>query len=220
MSCVFQNIDPPPPTARRVCTPPPLVRGEDTVAGWRGGWGVNILEDARHSSVLYICKYIVVATLNQNLFLTHLQYTKDGESGVKEPLCVESLVDDNIDLTPSKPKTDVSAEKKSAEKKSAKKKKQEKNSPGRSKAAASQPPAKSGNPPAKVGNPPAKAGNPLARFLVKLQPGQTVGEKKGATKAAAAVEEDDIQIIENDPKKEPEQAGREKMDVSSADSKV
>jgi hypothetical protein len=23
------------------------------------GWGVNILEDARHSSVLYICKYFV-----------------------------------------------------------------------------------------------------------------------------------------------------------------
>jgi hypothetical protein len=46
-------------TDRRVCTPPPLVRGEDTLAGWRGGWGVNILEDARHSSVLYICKYFV-----------------------------------------------------------------------------------------------------------------------------------------------------------------
>ncbi len=24
------------------------------------GWGVNILEDARHSSVLYICKYFVI----------------------------------------------------------------------------------------------------------------------------------------------------------------
>jgi hypothetical protein len=42
MSCVFQNIDPPPPTplsARRLCNvyPPPLLRGEDTLAGWRGG---------------------------------------------------------------------------------------------------------------------------------------------------------------------------------------
>jgi hypothetical protein len=27
--------------------------------GW-GGVGVNILEDARHSSVFYICKYFVV----------------------------------------------------------------------------------------------------------------------------------------------------------------
>ncbi len=24
-----------------------------------GAWGVNILEDARHSSVLYVCKYFV-----------------------------------------------------------------------------------------------------------------------------------------------------------------
>jgi hypothetical protein len=36
-----------------------LVRVEDTLAGWRGGWGVNILEDVRHSSVLYVCKYFV-----------------------------------------------------------------------------------------------------------------------------------------------------------------
>ncbi len=51
-----------PFTARRVCTPPPLVRGKDTFAGWRGGWGVNALEDARHSSVLYIYKYFVHPT--------------------------------------------------------------------------------------------------------------------------------------------------------------
>ncbi len=49
MSAVFQNIDPSPPHRP----------GEDTLAGWRGGWGVNILEDVRHSSVLYICKYVV-----------------------------------------------------------------------------------------------------------------------------------------------------------------
>jgi hypothetical protein len=44
-----------------VCTPlpPPLVRGEDTLAWGRGGGGVNSLEDARHCSVLYICKYFV-----------------------------------------------------------------------------------------------------------------------------------------------------------------
>ncbi len=40
MSGVFQNIDPPPPSppGECVCTPP-LVRGEDTLAGWRGGGG-------------------------------------------------------------------------------------------------------------------------------------------------------------------------------------
>ncbi len=36
--------------------------GEDTFAAWRGGGG-NILEDARHCSVLYICKYFVVIAL-------------------------------------------------------------------------------------------------------------------------------------------------------------
>ncbi len=49
---VFQNIDPPPPH-RRECVPPPLMLGEDALSGWRGGWGVNSLEDARHCSVLY-----------------------------------------------------------------------------------------------------------------------------------------------------------------------
>jgi hypothetical protein len=63
MSGVFQNIDPSPPTARRVCLRLPLVREEDTLAGWRGGWVVNILEDAIHSSVLYICKYFVFGPL-------------------------------------------------------------------------------------------------------------------------------------------------------------
>jgi hypothetical protein len=41
MSGVFRNIDPPPHplTAWRVCTPTDLVRGEDTLAGCRGGEG-------------------------------------------------------------------------------------------------------------------------------------------------------------------------------------
>ncbi len=60
-------LTPHPLTARRVCTHPPLVRREDTLAGWRGGWGVNILEDARHSSVLYICKYFVGRGLSSTL---------------------------------------------------------------------------------------------------------------------------------------------------------
>jgi hypothetical protein len=41
MSGVFQKIN--PPTARRVCNPPPpLVRGADTLAGWRGGGGLIV----------------------------------------------------------------------------------------------------------------------------------------------------------------------------------
>jgi hypothetical protein len=59
MAGVFQNIDPPSPHRPASVYPPPLVRGEDTLARGRGGWGVNILEDGRHSSVLYVFKYFV-----------------------------------------------------------------------------------------------------------------------------------------------------------------
>jgi hypothetical protein len=60
MSGVFQNIDPPPLSSPGECVLPAFGAGvEDTLAGWRGGWGVNILEDVRHSSVLYVCKYFV-----------------------------------------------------------------------------------------------------------------------------------------------------------------
>ncbi len=57
MSGVFRTIDPPSP--HRPASVYPLVQGEDTLAGWRGGGGVNSSEDARHCSVLYICKYFV-----------------------------------------------------------------------------------------------------------------------------------------------------------------
>ncbi len=52
-------LTPPPPSPPGECVPPAFGAGEDTLAGWRGGWGVNILEDARHSPVLYIHKYFV-----------------------------------------------------------------------------------------------------------------------------------------------------------------
>jgi hypothetical protein len=38
MSGVFRNTDPPPHRPASVY-PPPLVRGEDTLTGWRGGGG-------------------------------------------------------------------------------------------------------------------------------------------------------------------------------------
>jgi hypothetical protein len=47
-----------------MCTPTPRLwcggRTYSLVGAWDGGGGVNILEDAGHSSVLYICKYFVV----------------------------------------------------------------------------------------------------------------------------------------------------------------
>jgi hypothetical protein len=53
-------LTPHPPLRPANVYPPAFGAGEDTLAGWRGGWGVNILEDARHSSVLYVCKYFVL----------------------------------------------------------------------------------------------------------------------------------------------------------------
>jgi hypothetical protein len=56
MSGVFRNIDPPPP--HRPAGGPFGASGGHT--RWvERGWGVNSLEDARHCSALYICKYFV-----------------------------------------------------------------------------------------------------------------------------------------------------------------
>jgi hypothetical protein len=57
MSGVFQNIAPPTPSPPGECGCGGAGGGQ---ARWvKRGWGVNILEDARHCSVLYICKYFV-----------------------------------------------------------------------------------------------------------------------------------------------------------------
>jgi hypothetical protein len=50
MYLVFQNIDPPSPSPPGKCVPPAVLRGEDRLAGRRGGWSwrVNILEDDRN----------------------------------------------------------------------------------------------------------------------------------------------------------------------------
>ncbi len=52
-------MTPHPLTARRVCVPPAFSAGGGHTRWVERGWGVNIVEDARHSSVLYICKYFV-----------------------------------------------------------------------------------------------------------------------------------------------------------------
>ncbi len=60
MSGVFQNIDPPPPHRPASVSPPPDFGAGGGRTRWvERGWGVNILEDARHSSVFYICEYFV-----------------------------------------------------------------------------------------------------------------------------------------------------------------
>jgi hypothetical protein len=42
MSGVFRNIDSLPPHRPVSVHPPPLVQGEDTLAGWRGGGGSTV----------------------------------------------------------------------------------------------------------------------------------------------------------------------------------
>ncbi len=52
----LQKYWPPTPSHPASVSSPPHQRWG--VHTWRwGGWGVNIFEDARHSSVLYVCKY-------------------------------------------------------------------------------------------------------------------------------------------------------------------
>ncbi len=66
MAGVFQNIDHPPPSPPGECVPPAFGAGGGHTR-WvdRGVGGVNILEDARHGSVLYIRKYFVHAVTDQ-----------------------------------------------------------------------------------------------------------------------------------------------------------
>jgi hypothetical protein len=60
MSGVYQNIDPPPSHRPASVYPPAFGAGGGHTRWVERGWGVNILEDARHCSVLYIRKYFVI----------------------------------------------------------------------------------------------------------------------------------------------------------------
>jgi hypothetical protein len=63
MSGVFQKLTPHPPHRLASVYPPPFGAGGGHTRWMDRGWGVNILEDARHRSVLYIHKYFVVISL-------------------------------------------------------------------------------------------------------------------------------------------------------------
>ncbi len=58
----------PTPSSPGECIPPPLVRREDTLAGWRGGGGsiVRKTPDTALESVLNICNYFVVRTMSNS----------------------------------------------------------------------------------------------------------------------------------------------------------
>ncbi len=68
MSGVFQNIDPPPPSPPGECAlySPAFGAGGGHIRWVERGWGVNILEDAIHCSVLHISKYFVGGVLEKS----------------------------------------------------------------------------------------------------------------------------------------------------------
>jgi hypothetical protein len=65
MSGVFRNIDPPPPHRPASVHHPAFSAGGGHTRWVERGWGVNSSEDARHCSVLYICKYFVVGMMKE-----------------------------------------------------------------------------------------------------------------------------------------------------------
>jgi hypothetical protein len=65
--------------------PPPLLRGEDRLAGRRGGWGVNILEDERNRIAL-LCPNPIDAQQNGSV---GAEPDLEFEDGVEDELEVE-----------------------------------------------------------------------------------------------------------------------------------
>ncbi len=67
MSGVFRNIDPPPPHPphRPASVYPPAFGGggEDTLAGWRGGWGSIVRQFGRRQTPCTVLYTIYVSTL-------------------------------------------------------------------------------------------------------------------------------------------------------------
>jgi hypothetical protein len=91
MSGVFQNIDPPPPHCPASVYPLAYGAGGGHTRWVERGVGANILEDARHSSVLYMCNYFVVYTFSSNktqynCVKTYLQ------AKLSPPICYISFV--------------------------------------------------------------------------------------------------------------------------------
>jgi hypothetical protein len=59
MSGIFRNIDRP----ASVSSPPAFGAGGGHTRWVERGWGGNSSEDAKHCSVLYICKYFVISPI-------------------------------------------------------------------------------------------------------------------------------------------------------------
>jgi hypothetical protein len=73
------SLTPHPLTARRVCTPPPLEPGENTLARGRGGWGSKTPDTALYSIYVSTLWYILSLFRFADIlfsFLTYLFYTE------------------------------------------------------------------------------------------------------------------------------------------------
>jgi hypothetical protein len=98
MADVFQTTNPPPSSPPGKCVlvyPLPLMRVAHTRWVERGvGGGVNILEDVRHSSVLYVCKYFVLCTQETGQI---------SETGPRRPSVCESFQIPDMDFSITDP---------------------------------------------------------------------------------------------------------------------
>ncbi len=72
----------PPPHRPASVYPPAFGAGGGHTRWVVRGWGVNILDDARHCFVLYICKYFVALPLSPlPLLLEEYKWKKDMGGG-------------------------------------------------------------------------------------------------------------------------------------------
>ncbi len=79
-------LTPHPLTTRRVCTPPPLMRGEDTLAGWRGGGGGGSIVRKTPDTALYS---IYVSTLcSQVTLINFSSYVPERWDVLGREVCV------------------------------------------------------------------------------------------------------------------------------------
>jgi hypothetical protein len=87
MSGVFRNIDPPPPH-RTASVYLRLWCGGRTHSLGGEGVGGPSSEDARHCSVLYLCKYFVVYSIGRGL--NYVLLSSHGDHPQLPPACIGS----------------------------------------------------------------------------------------------------------------------------------
>jgi hypothetical protein len=86
MSCVFQNSGPPPHSPLGECEPPAFVAGGGHTRWVERGVGGQYFGRHRHSSVLYICKYLVLYRLLSCSALSVSRESGEEDLGVRELL--------------------------------------------------------------------------------------------------------------------------------------